>query len=645
MNIVRLAHYPHDNSFIEASDELGLIIVEEPPTWIGIGGDTWMDNLEQATRRMIRNHRNHPSILGWGAGINHRGTIKRMHFAAKEEDPTRITMNNGTLWTGEQHSGVTDLYAVMDYRGAVRPKHDLLFAMEHSGSLDTLRLQDIVAKYKADPNLIGLASWSGHDSHSFIKRDKEFPNLSVWRSASWDSFRLPKPNYYWYQSEMTYKPMIHIPDFRAQFDDQVQIFTNQEQVEVFHNGKSLGVYSPNDKQSLSALASPSILLPFVFKDGVISANALDNGKVKATHSRTKNTKVNRLQVEFDTDGFNFEADGSSIVLAHAYFLDENDLVIDMPTPEVLFSIAGDAIIVGDPKSNSMIDLPASMTIAANPVKARNGVASVLIRVGETASTLSLQAKTSDMQSNIATISLSAVSENSIVNQPTRYRTSSILMPIDTKIDFGNNSQHPQEAFYIWSQDSGPASRQIADKNGLQFGVEVRALAHEQSANPPNIAWDNHWGVPGDLSFMIEDALYSENGGALQLSLTGLPIGKYQLKTWHHVLNDKESSVPSLLFSSLQSQHQANIKSPSTYRPTFGRKIAISEAGGGEAGDGGSNTAASGYALHQFTVTETSPNVTLLIKSSNEGNVPIRLSGLHIQQLVDTLVLQNESKVL
>jgi len=37
INLVRLAHYPHDDAFIEACDELGLLVAEEPPTWIHIG--------------------------------------------------------------------------------------------------------------------------------------------------------------------------------------------------------------------------------------------------------------------------------------------------------------------------------------------------------------------------------------------------------------------------------------------------------------------------------------------------------------------------------------------------------------------------------------------------------------------------------
>ena len=73
-NVIRTAHYPQDNALIEACDQLGVLIYEEAPTWIKIGTPAWFDNYEEALRRCIRNHRNHPSVVIWGAGINHRGS-------------------------------------------------------------------------------------------------------------------------------------------------------------------------------------------------------------------------------------------------------------------------------------------------------------------------------------------------------------------------------------------------------------------------------------------------------------------------------------------------------------------------------------------------------------------------------------------
>lgn len=606
MNLVRLAHYPHDNSFIEACDELGLIVVEEPPTWIEFGNDIWFDRLDQATRVMIRNHRNHPSILGWGAGINHRGTIKRLHYAAKEEDPTRITMNNGTLWTGEQHSGITDLYAVMDYRGAVRQPHDLLFAMEHSGTKDTIGLQEIVSRYKHEPNLIGLASWSAHDSYSFIKRDKQYPNLSVWGASSWDAFRLPKPIYYWYKSELTEEPMVHIPENIAHLDGVVQIFSNTDAIELLHNGQLVGRYTPTVTEANKYVSSPSTLVPFKWTEGTLTAYAIKNGKRVAKHSRSKAGKPYKISLSIDTTGYDFSADGSSILMAYAYIQDKSGHTIEVDTPYVTFSISGDAEIVGDE------------TIGANPVTWRNGIAPVMVRVGKTPSNIRLTATSKGLLSTSFTINTKPW--NALAHQ---LEHQIIKQPFELKVDIGNTEQHPQEDYTLWSNSKGPSTKRFVASNNQT--VEVTLSSNKQ------IEWQNTWGMPGDLSFMIEDGVDVPAQASLSLMFDKLPAGKYQLKTWHHMLSDNSESIPELSFNVTPLKSKG--VSSKDYKPTFGRKIIVSEAGGGTRGDGGSNKGAQGYALHVFE-SNGKNKISLVMKSLNVNEVikTFRLNGFELKQL-------------
>jgi beta-galactosidase len=609
MNLVRLAHYPHDNSFLEACDELGLIVVEEPPTWIEFGDEVWFDRLEQASRVMIRNHRNHPSILGWGAGINHRGTIKRMHYAAKEEDPTRITMNNGTLWTGEQHSGITDLYAVMDYRGAMRQPHDMLFAMEHSGTRDSLGLQEIVSRYKGDPNLIGLASWSGHDSNSFIKRDKQYPNLSVWGISSWDAFRSPKPIYYWYKSELTTEPMVHIPDQGGQVKDHVQVFSNADSIELLHNGKSIGVFSPTGTDKNKHLNSPSTLVPFDWKSGVVTAYALEDGKRIVSHSRAKTTPQDAVKIDLaiDTTGYDFYADGSSILMAYAYIKDANGHTVEVDTPYVTFKVTGDAEIVGN------------SSIGANPVTWRNGIAPVMIRVGNSPSRIVLSASSEGLGSAQASLQTTAWS-------PTQHQEKHQIlnMPLSLKVDLGNNQQHPQEGFELWSSNEGSQRKTFVASNAQHINVSV-------SANN-KLEWKHTWGMPGDLSFMIEDGVEVLANDTITLQFENLPKGKFNLKTWHHMLTDKRKNIPSLVFDIKPKRREG--KSTENYSPTFGQRIKVSEAGGGTRGDGGSNKGALGFASHSF-ISNGQGKVSLTINAKTgeiNKDSKFRLNGFELNQL-------------
>jgi len=66
-NFLRLAHYPQDPSVLEAADRLGLIIWEEIPIVNQIYvSEQFNENAKQMLTEMIRQHRNHPSIIIWG---------------------------------------------------------------------------------------------------------------------------------------------------------------------------------------------------------------------------------------------------------------------------------------------------------------------------------------------------------------------------------------------------------------------------------------------------------------------------------------------------------------------------------------------------------------------------------------------------
>src|SRR5258707_15799783 len=69
-NIVRTSHYPQSRHFLDACDELGLLVLEEITGWQHIGDEAWKDIAVDNVRRMIRRDWNHPSIILWGVRIN-----------------------------------------------------------------------------------------------------------------------------------------------------------------------------------------------------------------------------------------------------------------------------------------------------------------------------------------------------------------------------------------------------------------------------------------------------------------------------------------------------------------------------------------------------------------------------------------------
>ena len=118
-NAVRTSHYPQSQAFLDACDELGLIVFTEIPGWQHIGGERWKDAACQNTRDMLLQYRNHPSIVLWGVRINESqdddGFYERTNAIARELDPSRQTSGVRFLW---KSSLLEDVYAFNDFSHA-----------------------------------------------------------------------------------------------------------------------------------------------------------------------------------------------------------------------------------------------------------------------------------------------------------------------------------------------------------------------------------------------------------------------------------------------------------------------------------------------------------------------------------------------
>jgi len=61
--IVRTSHYPQSRHFLDACDEMGLLVLEEISGWHHIGNESWKLISIDNVARMIRRDWNHPSII------------------------------------------------------------------------------------------------------------------------------------------------------------------------------------------------------------------------------------------------------------------------------------------------------------------------------------------------------------------------------------------------------------------------------------------------------------------------------------------------------------------------------------------------------------------------------------------------------
>ena len=213
-NIVRTSHYPQSRHFLEACDELGLLVLEEIPGWQHIGDAGWQDLSVDNVRRMVERDRHHPSIVLWGVRINeskdNHDFYTRTNAAAHELDPTRQT---GGIRYFQSSEFLEDVFTMNDFGFPLQPpNHPLYLNTEFCGhtfvtkSNDTIeRLTEHVRRHArvhnqlgSNPQYAGGIGWCAFDYNThadFGSGDR------VCYHGVTDIWRMPKPAGMFYRSQ------------------------------------------------------------------------------------------------------------------------------------------------------------------------------------------------------------------------------------------------------------------------------------------------------------------------------------------------------------------------------------------------------------------------------------------------------------
>jgi beta-galactosidase len=178
-NIVRTSHYPQSRHFLDACDEIGLLVLEEIPGWQHIGDDAWKHLAVDNVGRMIRRDWNHPAIVLWGVRINEsrddHDFYTRTNALAHALDPTRQT---GGIRNFQSSEFLEDVFTMNDFGIPLRPpNHPRYLNTEFVGhtfptkttddderqrehTLRHVRIHDQIA---SDPQYAGGIGWCAFD--------------------------------------------------------------------------------------------------------------------------------------------------------------------------------------------------------------------------------------------------------------------------------------------------------------------------------------------------------------------------------------------------------------------------------------------------------------------------------------------------
>ncbi len=428
VNWVRLSHYPHAPDLLDALDELGLMALEEPPTWMAPGSGKWMANLETSFRSMIRRDHNHPCIIVWGVCLNHHAADPALVRAALEEDPSRdrgqdtvpIPMNfavrvvsgNGAL--AVEHTGHTFPTArgarQMAYRVADAGKGRVESQANREYEQAKRHWEQVNAAY-LKPDNAGLAVWCMYDYNTFHNVNEAG---MVWHGVC-DLFRIPKYSFYWHQSELTSKPMAYV----VRIDDTLAaVFSNCERVRLWQDDgkgyKEVATQKPDvsfatregqprqggrgaDKEGpFSGSAHIEYGLhhpPFHFtveaNARALKAEGLMGDSVKAVYEWRQFGAPVALTLEADRPVIT--ADGADLSRIIVTAVDTNGTAVDNCDAAVTFAIQGLGQLIGE-----------------NPVKLRAGRMIILAQAGFVPGELTISAAAEGLRPAKVTVTMQPV---------------------------------------------------------------------------------------------------------------------------------------------------------------------------------------------------------------------------------------------
>ncbi|MBC7888229.1 MAG: beta galactosidase jelly roll domain-containing protein [Ferruginibacter sp.] len=131
-NMVRLAHYPHNENMIRMADSLGILVWSEIPVYWTIDFDNAevLRKAKQQLNEMITRDRNRASIIVWSVGNETPLTDARTKFmselvqTAKQMDGSRLVSaalethtENGVITVDDPLGQYTDIVSVNEYLG------------------------------------------------------------------------------------------------------------------------------------------------------------------------------------------------------------------------------------------------------------------------------------------------------------------------------------------------------------------------------------------------------------------------------------------------------------------------------------------------------------------------------------------------
>jgi beta-galactosidase len=378
---VRLSHYPQSPAFLDACDELGILVMNCIPGWQFYGESKFQENCYDVARGLIRRDRNHPSIILWELSLNEtpmpEAFMQRMKKIGHEEYPGDQMYTCGWMdaydvfihsrqheqihtWRNGDKALVVAEYGDWEYyasnEGFDQKKGlGLLDPEKNSRALrgdgervlkqQAANFTEALADTLSCPALT-CGQWGMFD----YPRGYE-PNRAT--CGVMDTYRLPKYGFYFYQSQRNAQrdadgcitdAMVFIAsNWNSESSKQITVFSNCETVELYLNDELLGQMQTCN---LPILPHPPYEMTLdAFVPGTLKAIGYIDGNPVAEYSVTTAGEPQKIQIGIDSQGIEI-GDAPDLFFVHAKLVDaQGNLCLQMVPVDVSLIISDGLICV------------------------------------------------------------------------------------------------------------------------------------------------------------------------------------------------------------------------------------------------------------------------------------------------------------
>ena len=438
-NHVRTAHNPYSEDFLKLCDRLGILVVDELyDKWLTqyAGGRVeWESLWQKNVPEWVKRDRNHPCVVLWSLGnelqqysnlpFNDWGVTayKLQKELLHRYDDTRLTTvaMHPRYRNIETDSFPADLavetevnsynYRYMYFPGDMKRYPEKMFYQSEanaSGMGPNFYEMDL-------DRVVGLAYWGAID---YLGESLGWP-VKGWNQGVFDLSLQPKPDAYFVKSMFSDEPTVHIgiiekaagntqwngvnvavgklsENWNRKAGEQVSIYTytNADEVELFLNGKSLGV----KKNSRDPKQRARILWENIpYQSGTLTAVGKKDGKVVARHQLETTGEAVALKLVPDAE--TWRADGQDLMHVRIYAVDKKGRRVVSPLDQKAFSkltftVEGDADIVAVDNGNIASDelhIGQTQRVKTADRSLYQGSALVILRSGTVAGKVELRA--------------------------------------------------------------------------------------------------------------------------------------------------------------------------------------------------------------------------------------------------------------